>query len=256
MDENIGDRNNQVSHDYDLKNELSILVKQKVIPQRVAEKLERKLKEKNIKISKQQLYNLANEIKNIINIYRKSDQIKKKVESTSLEKQDTDIKKILQTIENLEERISLIESGTVSDLKMITTQDMKVNTKELVLEPLKEIPKNPESIIVLMKWLQYLIDRCGRENLLNILDYYVEIGWISEDAKINLVDFSHGITEEKTEGDPVSNKDITDLPSNDHIQSLIFIEKLKGKELDKHFLDKINGELNRITKKLNNYQFK
>ena len=106
-----------------------------------------------------------------------------------------------------------------------------------------------------MKWLQYLIDRCGRDNLANILDYYVDIGWISEDAKIKLVDFSHGITEDETEAD-TKKRDITNLPSKDHIQSLIFIQKLKGKELDKHFLDKIDGELNRISKKLNNYQFK
>lgn len=256
MEENIGDSINKVSNDYNLGNELSTLVNQKVIPQRIAEKLEKKLREKNVKITKQQLYSLVYKLRDIINDYRKSDQIKKEVESPVWEKQDADMEKLLQTIENLEERISLIESGTTSDLKVVTTQDIKVNQKEWELKPLKDIPSDPESIIVLMKWLQYLIDRCGRDNLSNILDYYVDIGWISEDAKISLVDFSHGITEDKTEGETTSNKDITNLPSKDHIQSLIFIQKLKGKELDKHFLDKIDGELNRISKKLSNYQFK
>jgi len=165
------------------------------------------------------------------------------------------MQKLIQTIDKLEERISNIESEKTSDLKVVSTQDIKVSPKEWEFDSLKEIPNDPESIIVLMKWLQYLIDRCGQDNLSNILDYYVDIGWISEDAKINLVDFSHGITEEN-KVETYEGKNITNLPSKDHIQSLIFIQKLKGQELDKHFLDKIDGELNRITKKLSNYRFK
>jgi len=256
MEERMGDSANKVTNDYDLGNELSNLVNQKLIPQRIAEKLEKKLREKNIKISKQQLYILVYKLRDIINDYKKSDTIKEKKESPVWEKQDTDMQNLIQTVENLEERISHIESGTPSDLKVVTTDDIKVNQQEWEIKPLKEIPNDPERIIVIMKWLQFLIDRCGRENLSNILDYYVDIGWISEDAKIRLVDFSHGITEENMDGETSLNKDITNLPSKDHIQSLIFIQKLKGKELDKHFLDKIDGELNRISKKLNNYQFK
>jgi len=255
MGEKIGDSPNKVTNDYDLGNELSALVNQKVIPKRIAEKLEKRLKEKNIKITKQQLNILVYKLRDIINDYKKSDPINKKTESPTWEKKDTDMQKLLQTIENLEERISLIESETTSDLKVVTTNDIKVNQKDWELKPLKEIPNDPERIIIIMKWLQYLIDRCGRDNLSNIFDYYVDIGWISEDAKIRLVDFSHGITEDKTDGE-IIKRDITNLPSKDHIQSLIFIQKLKGKELDKHFLDKIDGELNRISKKLNNYQFK
>ena len=120
---------------------------------------------------------------------------------------------------------------------------------------LKEVPSDPESVIVLMKWLQYLIDKCGRDNLSNILDYYVDIGWISQDAKISLIDYSQGITEEERTGEVV-RKDITDLPSKDHIQSFVYIQKLKGKRFDKHFIDRIDGELARITKNLTNYKFK
>ncbi len=256
MEERMGDSTNKVSNDYDIGNELSNLVNQKVIPQRIAEKLERKLKEKNLKITKQQLHTLVYKLRDIINDYKKSDSIKKKEETPAWEKQDTDMQNLIQTVENLEERISQIESGTPSDVKVVTTDNIKVNQEEWEIKTLKEIPNDPERIIVIMKWLQFLIDKCGRDNLSNILDYYVDIGWISEDAKIRLVDFSHGITEDNIGGESVSNKDITNLPSKDHIQSLIFIQKLKGQELDKHFLDKIDGELNRISKKLNNYQFK
>ncbi|MEF8847783.1 MAG: FlaD/FlaE family flagellar protein, partial [Candidatus Thermoplasmatota archaeon] len=92
-----------------------------------------------------------------------------------------------------------------------------------------------------------LMDRCGRHNLPNVLDYYVDIGWISEEAKINLLEYSNGITEEKPEQD---DRDIKELPSKDHIQSFLFIQKLKGNSFDKHFLDRIEDKITRMTKKI------
>ena len=102
-----------------------------------------------------------------------------------------------------------------------------------------------------MKWLQFLIDKCGRDNLTNILDYYVDIGWISQDAKMYLIDYSQGI-----KGEITTDKKITDLPSKEHIQSFIFIQKLKGRQFDKHFIDRIDNEISRITKKIENYPSK
>ena len=165
------------------------------------------------------------------------------------------MQKLLKTIEKLEQRITNIESGKNPDLNIITTDDIQVSPQEWKFNPLKEIPNDPESVIVLMKWLQYLIDKCGHNNLSNILDYYVDIGWISQNAKISLIDYSQGITDEERKTN-ITGKDINDLPSKDHIQSFIFIQKLKGKQFDKHFIDRIEGELSRITKKLDNYQLK
>ena len=106
-----------------------------------------------------------------------------------------------------------------------------------------------------MKWIQYLIDKCGRSNLSNILNYYVDIGWISPDAKIGLIEYLQGITEVGKSEDSLK-KDVFDLPAKNHIQSLIFIQKLKGIQFDNHFIERIDSELARITKKLDNYQFK
>ena len=252
MVEEKGDSKNQVLEGEELKNELSALVNQKIIPLRIAEKLEKKLKEKNVKITKEQLNTLTNKIRDALIDYTKTT---KKPGKPTWEKPDADMQKLLKTIENLDQRITNIESGKISDLNIVTTDDIQISPQELKLNPLKEVPNDPESVIVLMKWLQYLIDKCGRDNLSNILDYYVDIGWISQNAKISLIDYSHGITEEEKKGD-ITRKDINDLPSKDHIQSFIFIQKLKGKQFDKHFIDRIEGELSRITKKLDNYQLK
>ena len=165
---------------------------------------------------------------------------------------------VIDAINSLQDNLKSVGEGKDSKQQIVTTEDIQVpktitlTDQELSLCPLNEIPSDPESIIVLMKWLQYLIDRCGRPNLSNILDYYVDIGWLSEDAKINLIDYSQGIKEEQKSGD-TEKKDVTDLPSKDHIQSLIFIQKLKGRKLDKHFIDRIDDEISRILKKLDNY---
>jgi len=174
-------------------------------------------------------------------------------------KASSNMQKLVETIERLDERISNIETGRPSKTRVVKTSDIKVpgktSTYEWDMDPLMDIPNDPESIIVLMKWLQYLVDRCGHSNLSDVLDYYVDIEWISEDAKISLLDYSQGLTEE-TKKEGTKSTTPSNLPAKDHIQSLIFIQKLKGINFDKHFLDRIDGELSRITKKLESSKFK
>jgi len=267
MDEIKGDSKDENSEEFNLEEELSTLVTENIIPSRIADKLGKKLKEKEIKITKKQLYMLANKIGKLINdYYRSDDNVIKKEEMI----ENVDMQ-LIETVKKLEERIAYIETGKLDfdkgmgskdSPRIVTTEDIQVSEKITLppaqsweLDPLTKIPSDPENIIVLMKWLQYLVDKCGHSYLPEILEYYVDIDWISEDAKISLLDYSNGITEEdkKVEG---IRKRVSDLPSRDHIQSLIFIQKLKGNKIDKHFIDRIDGELARITKKLDNYRFK
>lgn len=252
---------------FDFESELSTLVEKKALHPKIAEKLKTKLNQNNITLTKNQLYKLVDKLNEILNIRKPSIAAKTNLSSTTSNtpQKDENMAKLYDSIDSLEERLNELEEnlGNISlkkdSTKFVKTDDIKVEgdievpDADINLEPLTEVPNNPESVIVLMKWLQYLIDKCGRENLSNILDYYVDIGWISEDAKISLIDYSHGITEENKES---NTKNISDLPSKDHIQSLVFIQKLKGNKLNKHFIDKIDSELTRITKKLDNYNLK
>jgi flagellar protein FlaD len=251
------------SEEFDISTELSTLVSNNVIPSRLAERLENKLKEKKIQITREQFLLLIDKIKDIMSSYEKNSKTPEKEETTKKElttsiKKDEDIQKIFETIEELKEKITTIEKGKISKPKIVTTDDIKIpegvidTVQKLNVDSLTEIPTNPESVIILMKWLQYLIDKCGRPNLTNILDYYVDIGWISEDVKISLVDYSHGITEKENKQE-TGKKHKTDLPSKDHIQSLIYLQKLKGLQFDNHFIDRIESELSRISKKINQH---
>ncbi len=266
----MGDsENNKKKGDFDLESELSTLVKKNVLNQKIADKLKTKLSQKNVNLTKDQLHRLANKINEILSKQKQFNTPKSRQmpQKNNLPKENENMQKLVDSIDSLEERLGQLEENLGNiDLEkdttgIVKTEDIKVGeeidvskTSEIDLEPLTNVPNNPESIIVLMKWMQYLIDKCGRDNLSNILDYYVDIGWISEDAKISLIDYSHGITEDADKKD--LNKNISDLPSKDHIQSLVFIQKLKGNQFDKHFIDKIDSELTRITKKLNKYNLK
>jgi flagellar protein FlaD len=256
-----GEDKSKTKEEFDFSTELSTLVSKNVIPQKLADKLETKLNEKNIKITEQQFQSLIEKIQEILRTYAKTGKMVGEKEAPNIEKpsvkKDEDMKRIVETIEELKEKITYLEKESTESPKIVTTDDIKVpenitgDAPKWNVYPLTEIPNNPESVVILMKWLQYLIDKCGRPNLTNILDYYVDIGWISDDAKMSLIDYSQGITD-KVKKDETTKKQINDLPSKDHIQSLIYIQKLKGLKLDKHFIDRIESELSRITKKIDN----
>lgn len=283
MDESEGDSKKVISNNFNFKTELSALVENKVLSQRIADKLEQKITEKKVKLDKDQLNSLVLKIKDIMKDYSNNKQPTKKESPDKTfkkieEKTNADMLKLVQKIDNLEQKIKQFEhielnkditidkQGNILDEKkqipkLVMQDDIKVpkyidqENIEYSKDPLTNLPTDPESIIILMKWLQHLIDKCGHINLSKILDYYVDIDWISADVKISLIDYSHGITDEKSKLDTIK-KEISDLPSKDHIQSYIFIQKLKGNQFDKHFIDRIESDISRITKKIGDYYFK
>jgi flagellar protein FlaD len=120
------------------------------------------------------------------------------------------------------------------------------------IQPLEQIPSDPENIVVIMKWLQYLVEKVGKNNLPDVLGYYVDIGWISDDVRLDLISYSKGIIEEPSQ----KGTHTTHLPTRDHLQSLLFIQKLKGVQLDERFLSKIERDMEKMAKSLEGYQLK
>ncbi len=260
------DSKNKKTTSFNYKDELSNLVEKNVLPSKVADKLIEKLEEKNVDLTKKQLDSLVKKVKNVIDDYQQKSNVFAQPRASPLSDEiDSNLEKLMNTVKKLEEKIGKIENGlldsdkVISSNEVVTTDDISLDDDRyntigdsfLNMKPLSEVPGDPESVIILMKWLQFLVDKCGRSHLPEVLDYYVDIGWITEEAKISLLDYSNGITQEneKTEG-------VSELPSKQHIQSLLFIEKLKGHKFDKHFIDRIDGEISRLTKKFDNHKFK
>ncbi|MEM0466459.1 MAG: FlaD/FlaE family flagellar protein [Candidatus Thermoplasmatota archaeon] len=252
---------------FDIDLELKSILEKNLLPARIVDRIGKKIKENNISISKEQLYELVNKIQGILQNYSKNKQTitveKRNGQKTPVQSPEEvqDMKKLVETVEELKERIKSIEEQRLEGVKgvsgrIIKTKDMMNPQQEIVesdepMQPLELIPNDPESIVVLMKWLQYLVDKIGKNNLPDILSYYVDIDWITDDVRLDLIEYSKGISDSTAE-----IKEPPKLVTKDHIQSLLFIQKLKGKNLNERFIWKIDREMEKMAKSIEEYQLK
>jgi archaellum component FlaD/FlaE len=272
-DQNQGEK---LLEEFEIGAELTTIVERNMLPPRIIQKIGEKLKEKNIKVSKDQLYKLVEKIQSALRSYPPSTSSQpeqpKKAEPLTPAKEEkklwngtavqtTDMKQLVEAVEKLGERIKVIEENRIEGIKGVTgklvkTKDIKTFEPADILgedmQPLEHIPSDPESIVVIMKWLQYLVEKIGKNNLPDVLGYYVDIGWISDDVRLDLISYSKGITGEPAQAGTQSPH----LPTRDHLQSLLFIQKLKGLQLDERFLSKIERDMEKMVKSLEGYQLK
>jgi archaeal flagellar protein FlaD len=254
--------------EFEVSAELATIAEQKILPQKIVQRITERLKEKNIKVTRSQLYRLVEKIQSALqsltpSLSNHTEQVQMHVQKKTLNDttfETNDMKKLLEAVEQLNQRIKVIEENQLRGVKGVTgtlvkTTDIKTFDPTGLLQenmqPLHHINNDPESIVIIMKWLQYLVDKVGKNNLADALGYYVDIGWISEDVRFDLINYSKGITEEYTQEE---GGNASQLPAKDHIQSLLFIQKIKGVHLDDRFLNKIERDMEKIVRSLEEYQ--
>ncbi len=108
---------------------------------------------------------------------------------------------------------------------------------------LNDIPDTPEGIILTLKWIEYLAEKVGTENVPDVLEFYYMLGWLGEKALAKLLKYLKGI---RVDEEVVDNSGKLSLA--DHIISLLIIERLNGKQISAELLDKIEWELRKIKK--------
>ncbi len=106
---------------------------------------------------------------------------------------------------------------------------------------LLSLNNRPETSIILLNWIQFLMEKVGRNNLTDILEYYVDIGWISEEVSSDMMDYAGGI-------DYYVERPTWKLLPEDHTRSLLFIEQLRGRKLDKNLISRLERDLDKITR--------
>jgi len=245
---------------FEIGAELSALVAQGKITPSIAEKIKEKVKEKNLTLTKDQLYKLVDKINSYLR--EKSTQTPSTSQpstppSITSSQPTEEMNKFLQTLENLHQRVERLERMQDEWMKNVDVrikeskpEDIRIPGEEKIefrASTLDSLPNDPEGVVIVMKWLQYLVDRVGKENISKVLDYYVDIGWITDDVKVKLLEYCEGITEETSER--------RNLVAKDHIQSFLYIQKLKGNEIDEHFIGKIERDLSKLSKNLENLSF-
>ncbi|MCK4458441.1 MAG: hypothetical protein KAU52_01815 [Methanosarcinales archaeon] len=106
---------------------------------------------------------------------------------------------------------------------------------------LQSIGNEADHVKIAMELLDFLLKMVGPNNLPSILDYYIEIGWISETARLDLLAYASGLgfAEEKPDWK---------LSTEDHLKALWFIDQLCGYKTDKTRLFRVNHEIAKIHK--------
>ncbi len=101
------------------------------------------------------------------------------------------------------------------------------------------LDNRPETSIVLLNWIEFLMEKVGRNNLFDVLEYYIEIGWISEEVSAKMMAYANGI-------DYYVERPTWKLLPEDHTKSLLFIEQLRGKKVDKNLFTKLERDVEKI----------
>lgn len=106
---------------------------------------------------------------------------------------------------------------------------------------LAHLDNRAETSIYLLNWIEFLMEKVGRNNLHEVLEYYIEIGWISEEVSKKMMTFANGI-------DYYVERPTWKLLPEDHTKSLMFIEQLTGRKIDKHMLSKLERDVEKVIK--------
>jgi flagellar protein FlaD len=104
---------------------------------------------------------------------------------------------------------------------------------------LQSIDNRAETSIILLNWIEFLLEKVGRNNLSEVLEYYIDIGWISEEVCEKMIAYANGI-------DYYVERPTWKLLPDDHTKSLMFIEQLKGRKLDKTMLSKLERDVEKV----------
>ncbi|HIE31314.1 MAG TPA: hypothetical protein EYP67_02895 [Methanosarcinales archaeon] len=106
---------------------------------------------------------------------------------------------------------------------------------------LHSVGNEADHVKIAMELLDFLLEMVGPNNLPSILDYYIEIGWISETARLELLAYASGIYlhEEKPDWK---------MSTEDHLKALWFIDQLCGHKTDKTRLLRANHEIAKMYK--------
>lgn len=132
-----------------------------------------------------------------------------------------------------------------------------------------EIQKNYSTTVLVMRWIEFMFERVKRDKISLLMDYYKDIGWISDEIKSLIMGYARGeiqdvlsyeeeeITTEpfQTNPLPIDYKQVNDwrLSAEDHLKSLLFIMKISGKDVDKDNLNSLEQEISSFKRSLEAY---
>jgi len=171
---------------------------------------------------------------------------------------DQNILELAETTNNISLRVDMLEQSGVPVMPEAAVIPLGESQEGMQNDPKIDVPgpliaakgdnsmvrlenlrADPTSVVVLLNWIEFLMERVGRNNLMDALDYYVDIGWISEDVRAEIMAYARGI-------DYYVEKPTWRLLPEDHTKSLLFIERLCGRKIDRNMLSSIDREMSKV----------
>ncbi|MEA1944878.1 MAG: FlaD/FlaE family flagellar protein [Euryarchaeota archaeon] len=153
---------------------------------------------------------------------------------------------LYEHLDYLNETVSALRDDVGSGTATMNEEVQEEDLPEVEVMPptacvkLNTVGNEPDHVKIVMELLQFLLELVGPNNLPSILDYYVEIGWISENARLELLAYASGME------DPYEEKINWKLSTEDHLKVLWFIEQLCGYKIDKNRLFRVDSEISKI----------
>jgi flagellar protein FlaE len=86
---------------------------------------------------------------------------------------------------------------------------------------LDALPETPAAEYLVFEWLEFLLMHGGFRGAQNALNYYEDVGWLTENVTSDLRDYLLGIDEE-------GPTDASDLDADDHLLSLVYVAKIES----------------------------
>lgn len=126
------------------------------------------------------------------------------------------------------------------------------------------------TLVLVMRWIEFLLERTVRDRLSLVLDYYRDIGWISDEVKTEILSYARGEMQDVTKYLPqeeakellpgdispnVSYKKVDDwrLSADDHLKSLLFIMKIADINVDRDKLNSLEQIIQKFKEDLKNF---
>lgn len=98
-----------------------------------------------------------------------------------------------------------------------------------------------ERRMLMMEWVKFLIERVGRVRLLDLLEYYEELGWLDEPEKETIMKVAVGVDgpDRVEDADWKGDREL-------HERSLIALERLRGRDVTSQTIDSLHLDLDRL----------
>lgn len=132
--------------------------------------------------------------------------------------------------------LSATSEGQMLEERMVEKGMVDIKPDGAVVR-LTRINNDPNSLLLLFKWLDFLIKKVGYQGMIKTLLFYEEVGWITKEVRDQIIKYSRDLGGTRASR---GNRKLTIL---EHIISLFFIIKLQGMDVSPTLYSEVVNQL-------------